>query len=142
MKQVTSALSGDELLNCQAARLGALLPELNPDEQYALAHCLLRCRAVQEAVTLRSVAKKHAGRKPNYSIAVLLVDIVRSGLVPASDLDRLASGSFWEERPLLADATNSKINRLEKLARTVLDELGVHSASLQTQARTAKKFMK
>ncbi len=125
----------------EAALLRGNLPELSVEQSEKLAHCLLRCLAIKEAVETRKVHRKNAGRKPNYPIAVLLADIVASGLAEQSDLDRLASGSYWEERPRHADAQSEKVNRLEKLARAVLGELDVHASSLQTQARRAKKFL-
>jgi hypothetical protein len=128
-------------LDREAALLRGHLPELTVEQSKKLAHCLLRCLAMKGAVKKRKVHRKNAGRKPNYAIAVLLADIVASGVAVPSDLNRLASGSYWEERPRLTDAQSEKVNRLEKFARAVLSELDVHASSLQTQARQARKIL-
>ncbi|CAN1515976.1 hypothetical protein MCEREM21A_00943 [Sphingomonadaceae bacterium] len=122
-------------------RLVTALPELTEEKRIDLIHCALRCIAIKEAVEFQKVKRKHAGRKPNYAIAVLLADIVASRGAEPSELRRLASGSYWEERPRLADVQSSKVNELEKLARLVLGELGIHASSLQAQARRAKNFL-
>ncbi len=138
---ITLASVDKPILEAWKVRLEARIPELDETQARELAMAAVRCEVIKGAVADRSLGKKHAGRKPNYAIAVLLADIVASGVAEPSDLNRLASGSYWEGRPRLADAQNSKVNRLEKLTRAVLGEVDIVAASLQAQARIAKKFL-
>jgi hypothetical protein len=136
-----TGVGNPERVSDMGKRFSADLPELTNEQRSSLIQCALRSLALKEAVEARKIKRKHAGRKPNYAIALLLTDIVVSGLADSSDLDRLASGSYWEERPRLADAKNEKINRLERFARVALGELGISALSLQTQARKSKIFL-
>lgn len=142
MQPPITGVGNPEHVRDMGESFSADLPELTNEQRSSLIQCALRSLALKEAVEARKIRRKHAGRKPNYAIAVLLADIVVSGLAHSSDLDRLASGSYWEERPRLADAKSEKINRLERFARVALGELGISALSLQTQARSARKFLK
>ena len=116
------------------------LPDVNRSERRRLIICMFKCVALHNAVVDRSIHKKHAGRKPAYNIAVLIFDIVEDGICDMRDLDRLASGSYWQGRMSVDDQKRLQSNKLERCIRAVLDGLGIQHNTLQTQARHAKKL--
>ena len=116
------------------------LPDVNRSERRRLIICMFKCVALHNAVVDRSIHKKHAGRKPAYNIAVLIFDIVEDGICDMRDLDRLASGSYWEGRMSVGDPKRLQSNKLERCTRAVLDGLGIQHSTLQTQARHAKNY--
>ena len=117
------------------------LPDVDRSERRRLIICMLKCVALHNAVVDRSIHRKYAGRKPAYSIAVLLVDIVADGVCDMRDLDRLSSGSYWEGRMSVDDSERLESNKLERCTRAVLDGVGIQHSTFQTQARHAKKII-